>query len=198
MKKSVIGLSLIGIISMPLIILFFKVNGDWLQFYGTYLGIIVSVIMSLYVTKKQSKIDAKNHAIDIYVDNLMKSLDSLKKLESLTHRCKRFINLAESECSKSETQNNDLKLLVSFASNDETEKVISDLENSINRMPSSKKIKLKSSLECLSNSKTLFGEGDNIKKDIDQYVNISKIFVKSYECIKNYVTEQLDYYNTVD
>ena len=49
-------------------------GGDWLQFWGAYLGIIFSVVMTLYITKKQANLERENsrsnHVSEIYLSTL--------------------------------------------------------------------------------------------------------------------------------
>lgn len=175
-----------------------KIKGDWLQFFGTYLGIIVSVGVSLYVTKKQGEIDNKNHAINLYIDNLMMFLECLQKLDGLKNRCKNFVKMMESNKVTSNTQSNELELLIKFMSDNEIKKTFSDLEKIVNKMPLSSRNELNHPLECLCFSVKTFGDEKKVEDNEGQYVAVSKKFEEDYEYLKKYTEQQLDLYYKID
>lgn len=175
-----------------------KINGDWLQFLGTYLGIIVSVCVSLYVTKKQGEIDHKNHAINIYIDNLMMFLITLQKLDALKYRCKKFVEIMESDTTTSKTREKELELLIGYMSDNKITTILSDLEKIVNKMPLSSRNELNHPLKCLRFSVKAFGDEKKAEDNEGQYVPVSKKFEEDYEYLKKYTEQQLDLYYKID
>lgn len=59
-------------------------NGDWLQFWATYLGILFSVALTLYVTIRQSEYDRENsrsnHVSEIYLSTLMEINEKMSEI----------------------------------------------------------------------------------------------------------------------
>ncbi|MFT8911323.1 hypothetical protein [Leuconostoc pseudomesenteroides] len=87
-KKSAIILSLIIILGIPEVLGMFlhkgATNGDWLQFWGTYLGIIFSVVLTLYVTNQEYQFDRENnrsnHVSEIYLSTLIEINEKMSEI----------------------------------------------------------------------------------------------------------------------
>lgn len=75
-------------------------NGDWLQFWGTYLGIIFSVILTLYVTQQQYRYDRENtrsnHVSEIYLSTLIKINEKMSEIMWEYNRLKNGLSFQKS------------------------------------------------------------------------------------------------------
>lgn len=174
-------------------------GGDWLQFWGTYLGIIFSVILTLYATNKQGQIDRKNarniHAIEIYIDNLMSALDILIKLQPLVHRCKNYLKMVESKQLSTSELDKERELLIEEA--DKEKNRGNELKNIIKKMPLESKEKLQEPIERLCLTALLFGHtGDNIPEHT-KYEESVGVFIEDYKFINKFITNEIDEYNKV-
>lgn len=56
-------------------------GGDWLQFWGAYLGIIFSGSLALYISYKDKKQERKNKSIDLYLEDLRNINRELSSLD---------------------------------------------------------------------------------------------------------------------
>lgn len=58
-----------------------KMSGDaWLQFWGTYLGVIFSGLLALYISREDKKQERKNKILDLYLDDLRTINQELSEL----------------------------------------------------------------------------------------------------------------------
>lgn len=77
-RKAKIILSAIVVFIIPLILSVFlhkgTTNGDWLQFWGAYLGIVVSVAMATFLFVNENKnnliIEQNNRVTNLYLNDL--------------------------------------------------------------------------------------------------------------------------------
>lgn len=196
-------------------------GGDWLQFWGTYLGIIFSVVLTLYVTNKQGEIDRENartiHSIEIYIDNLMSALNTLNELSEFVSRCKQAASTNRPYQVDEENFSYDvimLLLLKRFESDDILIKV-TRLVNIVKKMPLKTKEKLKNDLNTLTHASQVFEFNDYLAMEenrapltkdavnhlIKEYKNNElnfNRFYKSVGAIENFVVKELNFYNKIN
>lgn len=193
-------------------------GGDWLQFWGSYLGIIFSVILTMYVTNKQGEIDRNNartmHSIELYIDNLMKSLDIFGDISQFIYRCKKY---TEAPKQSSDIFKLDLEmiLIMSFFNEDEVSDKVDQLENIIKKMPLKTKDVLKEKIGqlqfaavCLRNNdyptryenKNQFSseEIEHLEFVLEQNRAYVKTFSENSNLIKAFLENELDVYNQVE
>ncbi|MBZ1518155.1 hypothetical protein J3330_03205 [Leuconostoc mesenteroides] len=76
-------------------------GGDWLQFWGTYLGIVFSVVLTLYVTIRQSEYDRENsrsnHVAEIYLSTLIQMNKILSEFSEAVNRLENGISFKNDE-----------------------------------------------------------------------------------------------------
>ena len=195
-------------------------GGDWLQFWGTYLGIIFSVILTLYVTQQQGEIDRKNarsiHAIEIYIDNLMISLDIFNELSEFFHRCENYGQKKKTINKKNNEFDYDIDLIL-LLSNFEKDGILDKivrLENAIKKMPFKVKQETDKKIEDLKVTSALFKNNDYLsmyddkaemnehavrhleekKKQIDVAINK---FTEAADFLNRFVISELDEYNKI-
>lgn len=195
-------------------------GGDWLQFWGTYLGIIFSVILTLYVTNKQGEIDRSNakvtHAIEIYIDTLTNALDITNELSDFIDRCERYIKRPSIYQSKTYPINYDIDMILLLKSYEKYEVLTKtkQLQNIIKKMPFEKKDKLKEpiaimtlvTVELDNNDYLAMYEDKPEMNDISveylnekfkQNVTFIENFVKNYKLINRVFIYELDSYNKI-
>lgn len=193
-------------------------GGDWLQFWGSYLGIIFSVILTMYVTNKQGEIDRNNartmHSIELYIDNLMKSLDIFGDISQFIYRCKKY---TEAPKQSSDTFKLDLEmiLILNFFNKDEISDKVDQLENIIKKMPLKTKDVLKEKIGQLQFAAVCLRNNDyptryeNEKqfsseeiKHLEDVLEQNRVFVKAFaensNLIKEFIEGELDIYNQVE
>lgn len=56
-------------------------GGDWLQFWGTYLGVIFSGSLALYISYKDKKQERRNKIISLYLEDLRNINQELSSLD---------------------------------------------------------------------------------------------------------------------
>lgn len=196
-------------------------GGDWLQFWGTYLGIIFSVVLTLHVTNKQGQIDRKNarniHAIEIYIDNLMSALNTLNELSEFLSRCKQVTSTNRPYQVDEENFSYDVIMILSlklFESDDILIKV-TRLVNVVGKMPLKTKEKLKNDINTLTHASQVFKYNDylSMKEDgallteiavnhlIKEYkyneLNFNYFF-NSASAVEDFVVKELNFYNRID
>lgn len=175
-------------------------GGDWLQFWGTYLGIIFSVVLTLYITNKQGQIDRKNarniHAIEIYIDNLMSALDILNKLQPLVHRCENYLKIVEDKQVSTSMLDEERILLIKETDNGNKNRV-DELKNTIKKMPLESKKELEDSIGKLGLVILSFGHtGENLPAH-NKYAEFVGNFIEDYKFINKFITNEVDEYNKV-
>lgn len=176
-------------------------GGDWLQFWGTYLGIIFSVVLTLYVTNKQGQIDRKNarniHALEIYIDNLMSVLDILNKLQPLEHRCQIYHKKVLSGEVSIKTLYEERNLLVTEINDEQKNRVIK-LKNTIKKMPLKSKTILENPIHQLGLVIVSFRvEPETIDLD-EECSKLVKVFISNYNLINEFITIEIDKYNKIE
>ena len=236
-KEKMKYLSHLTIFSMVLIMILFETEpfglkrtlstisgghgGDWLQFWGTYLGIIFSVVLTLYVTNKQGEIDRENartiHSIEIYIDNLMSALNTLNELSEFVSRCKQVASTNRPYQVDKENFSYDVVmiLLLKRFESDDISKKVNRLINIIEKMPLKTKENINNDLNILADSAKVFEFNDYLALEEDgatltetainhlikEYnhnkLNFNLFFESACE-IENFVVKELNFYNRID